>query len=98
MKKAYFHNIVYDIAILRDLEINYCKAKLLKTSTEVKNAKSLKKTTLEQSVQSFLTSKKIKKNKKNKINPFVPNAPFLYPLKTSENLEGRERVHWEQMG
>ena len=20
------------------------------------------------------------------INPFVPNAPFLYPLKTSENL------------
>ena len=39
------------------------------------------------------------------INPFVPNAPFLYPLKTSENLnvfpmfsESRERVHWEQMG
>ena len=21
-----------------------------------------------------------------KVNPFVPNAPFLYPLKTSENL------------
>ena len=21
------------------------------------------------------------------INPFVPNAPFLYPLKTSENLK-----------
>ena len=20
------------------------------------------------------------------LNPFVPNAPFLYPLKTSENL------------
>ena len=20
------------------------------------------------------------------INPFIPNAPFLYPLKTSENL------------
>ena len=20
------------------------------------------------------------------VNPFVPNAPFLYPLKTSENL------------
>ena len=20
------------------------------------------------------------------INPFVPNAPFLYPMKTSENL------------
>ena len=37
-------------------------------------------------------------------NPFVPNAPFLYPLKTSENLKvflmfsgGRERVHWEKM-
>ena len=35
-------------------------------------------------------------------NPFVPNARFLYPLKT-ENLKfsdvfrGRERVHWEQM-
>ena len=38
-------------------------------------------------------------------NPFVPNAPFLYPLKTSENFYGflmfsgcRERVHWERMG
>ena len=37
------------------------------------------------------------------INPFVFNVPFLYPLKTSENLKflwcfqgGRERVHWEQ--
>ena len=35
------------------------------------------------------------------INPFVPDAPFLYPLKTSENITvscfqgGRERVHWE---
>ena len=36
--------------------------------------------------------------------PFVPNAPFFYPLKTSENLLGflifsgaRERVHWEQL-
>ena len=35
----------------------------------------------------------------NVFNPFVPSAPFLYPLKTSENrLGGRERVHWEQMG
>ena len=39
------------------------------------------------------------------INPFVPNAPFLYPLKTSENRKvflcfhgGRERVHWVRMG
>ena len=35
------------------------------------------------------------------INPFVLNAPFLYPQKTSENLTvsgGRERVHWEQTG
>ena len=37
-------------------------------------------------------------------NPFVPNAPFLYPLKISENRKvfrtfsgGRERVHWERM-
>ena len=27
------------------------------------------------------------------INPFVPNAPFLYPLKTSENL----MVDWERV-
>ena len=39
------------------------------------------------------------------INPFVPNAPFLYLLKLSENLTvfwcfqgGREKVHCEQMG
>ena len=39
------------------------------------------------------------------INPFVPNAPFIYPQKTSENLTvfwcfqgSRERVHWERMG
>ena len=35
------------------------------------------------------------------INPFVPNASFLYPLKTSENLMfsgSREKVHWEQLG
>ena len=37
------------------------------------------------------------------INPFFLNAPFPYPLKTSENLKsflmfsgGRERVHWER--
>ena len=28
---------------------------------------------------------KERKNKEFVINPFVPNAPFLYPLKTSEN-------------
>ena len=37
------------------------------------------------------------------VDPFVPNAPFLYPLKTSENRkvywEHWERiVHWERMG
>ena len=26
------------------------------------------------------------KNDKVVVNPFVPNAPFLYPLKTSENF------------
>ena len=33
--------------------------------------------------------------------PFVPRAPFLYSLKTSENrkiLGGRERMHLKQMG
>ena len=35
----------------------------------------------------------------NNINPFVPNAPFLYPMKTSENRKVfcLQRVHWEQM-
>ena len=38
------------------------------------------------------------------VNPFVPNVPFLYPLKTTEKpygfllfSRGRERVHWERM-
>ena len=37
---------------------------------------------------------------KENLNPFVPNALFLYPLKTSGNRKtgGRERVHWERMG
>ena len=41
----------------------------------------------------------------NYLNPFIPNAPFFYLLKTSENrnvwscfLESRERVHWKQKG
>ena len=38
------------------------------------------------------------------IKPFVPSAPFLYLLKTSEKgkvsdvFRGRERFHWKQMG
>ena len=38
------------------------------------------------------------------INRFVLNAPFLHPLKTSENcqvfwfLRGREKVHWKKNG
>ena len=38
------------------------------------------------------------------INPFVPNAPFPYPLKTKNRKDflffwgGREKVHREQMG
>ena len=37
-------------------------------------------------------------------NSFVPNTPFLYPLKISEKLSflmfsgDREMVYWEQMG
>ena len=30
-----------------------------------------------------------------KFNPFVPNTPFLYPLKTSV-FRGRESLHWER--
>ena len=44
----------------------------------------------------------VKSQKVIQINPFVPSAPFLYPLKTSESFlmfsGGRERVHWEQLG
>ena len=36
------------------------------------------------------------------VKSFAPSSPFLYPLKTSENLflfsGGRERVHWERIG
>lgn len=32
------------------------------------------------------------------LNPFVSSAPILYPLKTSDALRVRGRVHWEQMG
>ena len=31
------------------------------------------------------------KEKAELLNPFVPNAPFLFLLKTSENRKGRER-------
>ena len=34
----------------------------------------------------FVSTTLLMKTKIKKINPFVPNAPFLYPLKTSENL------------
>ena len=41
----------------------------------------------------------IKKNTVLHINPFFPNAPFVYPLKTSLMFSrGRERVHQERMG
>ena len=32
------------------------------------------------------------------IHPFVPNEPFLYPLKISMFSGAREKVHWEQKG
>ena len=38
---------------------------------------------------SFMESQKVAKLKElfwRMLNPFVPNASFLYPLKTSENL------------
>ena len=57
--------------------------KLIAHSSDVSSDRSLKEKNLHPTVLA-------------PINPFVPNAPFLYPLKTSENR--RERVHWEQMG
>ena len=34
----------------------------------------------------------------NKLNPFLPNAPFLYPLKTSENLKVFLHFQWVEKG
>ena len=37
---------------------------------------------------------------RKRYKPFVPNAPFLYPMKTSENRDvfrRRKKVHWERM-
>ena len=31
---------------------------------------------------------RVMKNVMEYLNPFVPNAPFMYPLKTSENRKG----------
>ena len=56
-----------------------------------------------------LQSKRLKVNVSKtkmimKFNPFVPNAPFLFPLKTPESRKflvfsvGRERVYRERMG
>ena len=35
---------------------------------------------------SYKKQDRSKKHKNISLNPFVPNAPFIYPLKTSENL------------
>ena len=32
------------------------------------------------------------------VNLFVPNAPFCLSPENMMFLEGREKVHWEQMG
>ena len=39
----------------------------------------------------------VDKYKYKSLNPFVPNAPFLYPLKTTENLNGNEWVNRLEM-
>ena len=38
--------------------------------------------------------KNMKRAEKTAFNPFVPNAPFLYPLKTTEN----RKVFWYFQG
>ena len=47
-----------------------------------------------------MLEKRVSLNNVCLFNPFVPNAPFLYPLKTSFLMfsEGRERVHCERIG
>ena len=35
-----------------------------------------------------MDTKRKRSNHGNLINPFIPNAPFLYPLKPSENRKG----------
>ena len=53
---------------------------------------------------SVVTTLKLCSKFRFSFNPFVPNAPFLYPMKTSENRKvfcfhgDRERVHWKRMG
>ena len=57
-------------------------------------------------IRKYLTLEKVKllynAFVNSQFNLFVPNAPFLYNLKTLENLlmfsGDRERVHWERMG
>ena len=45
----------------------------------------------------FLHGNELEHSLSLNFNPFVPNAPFLYPLK-SQRKGGRERLHQEQMG
>ena len=48
----------------------------------------------------FLSEPKLKehKNKEFVINPFVPNAPFLYPLKTKKTIRFSNVFRWWRKG
>ena len=58
--------------------------------TNVNRVKKLKET---KGVTLAFMHHPLLKSLQSLINPFVPNTPFLLPLKASA---GRERVHWEQ--
>ena len=58
--------------------------------TKVNRVKKLKET---KGVTLAFMHHPLLKSLQSLINPFVPNTPFLRPLKASA---GRERVHWEQ--
>ena len=44
---------------------------------------------IEKNIKAFKSSCYLLVNPRQSFNPFIPNAPFLYPLKTSENFMER---------
>ena len=48
-------------------------------------------------VTNLKASLNLRGNSSALINPLIPNAPFLYPLKTSENLKGINIRIFEQI-
>ena len=71
---------------------------------ELKSLKNFLKSMEKQLSSTFLKFLARSENWGCLVSAFCNNAPFFYPLKTSENLkifwyfQGVEKVHWGQMG